>query len=122
MRSRDLFGLVAWVLFADVSGAGPVINVRECPLNTITFIDPWADGEFHVTRVGTDYQYLCVSGWTARPPEGEQCQGPYGDLVFEGTLRKYEGSEPETVYAVWHRIKGVPCCGWSVLDREKGLA
>jgi hypothetical protein len=26
------------------------------------------------------------------------------------------------VFAVWHRIKGVPCCGWSVLDRERGLA
>jgi hypothetical protein len=114
--------LLTLAVLVEVSEAGQILDMRNCPLNTLTFVDPWADGEFQVTRVGRNYQYLCAGGLTSSPPSGERCLGPYGDLIFEGELRNSGGSAPETVFAVFHTYKAVPCCGWSVLDKASGLA
>lgn len=122
IAARALFCICMSGTSAIASEAGPILDMRQCPLNRITFVDPWAKGEFEVARVGKNYSYLCQSGMTTHPPADEQCMGPYGDLVFEGSLRKYEDSQPETVLAIWSVIKGAPCCGWSVERASLGEA
>lgn len=109
-----LLTFFAGVLATNASAA--TIDIRSCPLDTVVFVDPWAGGEFAVKRVGTDYLWQCPDG--VEPPD-VNCMGPYGDLVLEGEYRKYSGSQPETMSAIWSVIKGVPCCGWSVV---KGTA
>lgn len=107
--------VAAGLVIATVAPASTVIDIRDCRLDTVVFVDPWADGEFAVNRVGTDYTWQCPDGVT--PPD-VNCMGPYGDLVLEGMYRQYQSSEPELMSAVWTVIKGVPCCGWSVQSGE----
>lgn len=103
---------------------GRIFDMRQCPLDTITFVDPWAGGDFAVTEVGTNYSYLCRSGWQPHAPAGEECSGPYGELILKGTLRQYAGSESQTAFAVWNVIKGAPCCWWEAFpaDAEQSLS
>lgn len=112
---RRALTVVACLGIATTAPAATVIDIRDCPLDTVVFVDPWAGGEFAVRRVGTDYLWQCPDG--AEPPD-VNCMGPYGDLVLEGMYRQYESSEPELMSAVWSVIKGVPCCGWSVQPGE----
>lgn len=93
---------------------GRTIDLRGCPLNTVTFIDPGAGGEFKVERVGTDYIYLCSSGPREQPVQGEECMGPYCELVLKGMNRKYGGDDAHPLFAVWTVSKAAPCCGWYV--------
>ena len=92
------------------SAPAATIDIRDCPLDTVVFVDPWAGGEFTVKRVGTDYLWQCPEG--VEPPD-VNCMGPYGDLVLEGMHRKDSYAEPELMSAIWSVIKGVPCCGWT---------
>jgi hypothetical protein len=73
-----------------------------------------------VTRVGTSYTYSCESGYVEQPIPGEECRGPFGDMVLEGRLRKYEDEPTQTVFAIWTVIDGAPCCGWSARDEASG--
>lgn len=87
------------------------IDIRDCPLDTVVFVDPWAGGSFVVQKVGTDYSWLCEDGF--EPPDA-MCSGPFGYLVLEGQYRRDERAEPEQMTAVYTVIKGVPCCDWNV--------
>jgi hypothetical protein len=120
MRKSIISAVLVLPLISASAGAGEVIDVRDCPLDTVTFIDPWAEGEFAVTRVGTSYEYSCESGYAEQPIAGEECRGPFGDLVLEGRLREYEGSPAQMAFAIWTVIEGSPCCGWSVMDEASG--
>jgi len=103
------------VLALGGSASSATIDIRDCPLDTLVFVDPWVAGSyFAVSRVGANQSWLCEEG--VQPPD-ESCRGPYGDLVLEGSYRQYESSQPETMSAVWSVIDGVPCCDWNV---EKG--
>jgi len=110
---RVLFSLPAIALATGVPAAA--IDIRDCRLDTVVFVDPWAGGEFAVTRGGTDYIWQCPEG--VQPPD-VNCMGPYGDLVLEGMYRQYPSSKAELMSAIWSVIKGVPCCGWSVEEGE----
>lgn len=111
----------ATILFASTTLAGveaETIDVRDCPLDTVVFADPWAGGSFAVKRVGTNYNWLCEEGF--EPPD-EMCQGPFGDLVLEGEYRSDANAAPEQKTAIYTVIKGVPCCDWSVEDGRSPL-
>jgi hypothetical protein len=102
---------VSLALFITPTSAAQ-IDLRECPLDTTVFIDPWAGGTFTVSRVGTDYGYLCDDG--IEPPN-ELCQGPFGDMVLDGELVEGDGASQQK-YAIYTVIKGAPCCDWNVTD------
>ena len=95
---------------------GRIIDMRECPLDTITFVDPWANGTFVVTRVGADYYYNCSSGIKLSPSDTDDCKGPLGDLILEGEYRSGDDSERQTVFAIYTTIDGSPCCRWSAVS------
>lgn len=78
----------------------------------MVFADPWAGGSFAVSRVGESYEYFCEEG--AEPPS-ELCQGPYGDLVLDGTYTE-EGADPIHRFAIFTVSKAAPCCDWNVTD------
>ena len=80
MKRQAAALLAALACSTGAAGAG-VIDIRDCPLDTLVFVDPWAGGSFTVKRVGTNYSWLCQEGF--QPPDA-MCQGPYGDLVLEG--------------------------------------
>jgi hypothetical protein len=103
---------ICGVLSAISSSVAGQIDIRECPLDTLVFIDPWAGGKFVVSRVGTDHEYLCAEG--AEWPH-DSCRGPFGDLVLEGELfGDEEGAVGEKMYATYSVIAGSPCCDWYV--------
>lgn len=101
----------AMLMFSAAYAGGEAIDLRDCPLDTTVFVDPWAGQTFRVKRVGTDYSYMCPDG--LEPPD-EMCRGPFGDLVLEGERSDSEDSPGETMYAVYTIIAGVPCCDWYV--------
>ncbi|MGE0502231.1 MAG: hypothetical protein AB7I79_14385 [Rhizobiaceae bacterium] len=98
--------------------AAATIDIRDCPLDTTVFVDPWAGASFTVERVGTLYNWLCPDGF--EPPDA-MCSGPYGDLVLEGSYRESNDGEPKAMTAIWSVIKGVPCCGWNVEDGRSAV-
>ncbi len=113
MIRATLLMLPAVAMATAVSAA--TIDIRDCPIDTLVFVDPWANGEFAVRRVGTDQTWQCPDG--VQPPD-VNCMGPYGELVLEGMYRQYRDSKPELTSAIWTVVKGVPCCGWSVQEGE----
>ena len=72
--------------------AGPVsaFDMRDCPLDRLTFIDSWAKGQFEVVRSGSRPYFICgdarerVDG---TPPNADDCVGPFGLTVLDGVLK-----------------------------------
>ncbi len=90
------------------------IDLRECPLDRVTFIDPWAGGSFTVDRVGIDHVYRCGDDYVDEPVEGMAC-AQYGRTALEGDLLpRGDDTEPSRVLAVWYVEAANPCCGWSL--------
>jgi hypothetical protein len=89
------------------------LDIRDCPLNRLTFVDPWGGDEFEVSQAWSTEQYLCGEEWTGTQ-EDESCLGPYGDVALEGTLRNRESGVEKPVVAVFSIYKASPCCGWGV--------
>ncbi|MEO6394919.1 MAG: hypothetical protein ABIO40_03315 [Devosia sp.] len=92
------------------------MDLRECPLDRLTFIDPWAGGSFKVERVGGDYSYLCgVSGLVDEAVDGERCK-QLGSTVLDGTLQEHAAHPATTfhIWVIWEVVDGSPCCNWSV--------
>lgn len=87
------------------------IDIRDCPLDTVVFAEPWSGASFAVKRVGNNHTWICEEGFE---PPSELCSGPFGDLVLEGEYRRSEHSEMEQMTAIWSVIKGSPCCSWNV--------
>lgn len=95
--------------------------MRKCPLDTVSFIDPWAGTEFEVKKVATDHFWLCPSGQKAEITEADkaECTGPYGDLILRGELRHNgEGTQGRSVSLVYSVIKAVPCCAWNLSVKD----
>jgi hypothetical protein len=95
------------------SSAAAEIDLRQCPLDTVVFTDPWGGDTFAVNRVGSDLSYVCEDG--AEPPS-DLCMGPVGDLVLDGILTGDTGEEGVPKYAIYTVIRGAPCCDWNVTD------
>lgn len=110
--SRSILAITA--LLAAAPAAATAIDIRDCPLDTVVFVDPWAGGSFSVARVGTKYFYICPEG--VDPATDPGCTNPYGDLILEGTWRDRPDGEPVPRSAVWTVIKAAPCCDWNVED------
>ena len=104
------------VAASGVGAHAQAIDIRNCPLDTLTFVDPWAGGSFIVKKVGTDYTFICPEGF--QPPD-EMCSGPYGYLVLQGVHQDSSSASPVQKTAIYSVIKGVPCCDWSV---EEGVS
>lgn len=101
--------------------SGEEFDMRACPLSDLTFVDPWGGDQFTVTAVAEYQRFLCEAGLVAQPPEGEECQGPYGQLLLFGELADVDfltgkPGTPREAVAIWNVIKGAPCCGWSVVQ------
>lgn len=108
---------VGAALLASIShAADKQIDIRDCPLDTMVFLDPWAEQVFKVKRVGTDYSFSCED--ETKPPD-DSCRGPYGDLVLEGEWSDWKGPPGETMYATYRVIDGVPCCDWHVTKQQE---
>lgn len=112
------------VCFCSFGAQAKTIDIRDCSLEGLTFVDPWAGGSFTVRKVGTAYAYNCPEGVVV---PNDECRGPYGDLVLEGDYRENSNDGPVTKSAIWSVIPAVPCCGWNVLQgaylpSEKGFA
>lgn len=113
---------VCTMLIVHAVQAGPILDLRDCPLDRLTFVDPVAGGTFVVTRAGADYRFLCGQDMVARMLPGADCRGPFGALVLAGTVREPDDTGPRSVFAVWTVEPAAPCCGWSVLDEADGAA
>ena len=120
MMRQAILVLCLSIFSAGLSAAsdrGRSIDMRKCPLDTITFVDPWAGSTFEVTKVGADYTYDCPSGMKPSPPATEERKGPFGDLILEGTYTEDAGKQ--TMFAIYKSIEGSPCCGWSSLNGKE---
>jgi hypothetical protein len=93
-------------------------DIRDCRLDLVTFVEPWAGASFAVKRVGTRHTWLCPEGKTA---EGGGCDGPFGDLVLEGVFTPSNGTPPRTMTATRTVLKALPCCSWSVEEGPSSL-
>ena len=106
--------LIIWFWASSVGAAEPatdkILDLRRCPLDTITFIDPWTGTTFEVKRVGANYHYNCPNGFQ-QSRVSDECKGPFGDLIFQGEFGE-DGSK-KTMFAIYTTIQGSPCCGWS---------
>jgi hypothetical protein len=96
--------------FGDTVAAAQ-FDIRDCPLDKVTFVDPWTGSTFAVKQVGANQEWLCPD---RENPPSALCSGPFGDLVLEGEYRHTTLSDPVMMSAVWTVVKAVPCCGWSV--------
>ncbi|MEC9368195.1 MAG: hypothetical protein VX871_05820 [Pseudomonadota bacterium] len=115
------------VAFPFAAASAPIsIDMRKCPLDTVSFIDPWGGAEFEVQKVATDHYWLCPSGEQFTDPKGSnpECVGPYGDLLLKGQFRANgEGTEAKPVTLIYSVIKAVPCCAWNLTEQgEASLA
>jgi hypothetical protein len=111
-----LAGLLVGVL-AATSASAASLDIRDCPLDTLVFVDPWANSTFEVDRVGRSETWSCPDG--VKPPD-MTCRGPFGDTVLQGTYAEYGGAEQVPMTAVYSVIAAVPCCGWNVAEGRTG--
>ncbi|MGE3625306.1 MAG: hypothetical protein AB7G34_02920 [Hyphomicrobiales bacterium] len=111
--------LLSFALCAHAAAPIPV-DMRKCPLDTVTFINPWSGSAFEVEKVATDHFWLCPGGKKKEVAGAgkAECGGPYGDLILRGTYRDNgEGTGGRTVNFIYTVIKGAPCCGWSLSEQ-----
>lgn len=95
------------------------VDMRDCRLDTVTFIDAVIGGAFTVERVGRNVNYLCKDGARTEIGADDICAGPFGDLVLAGKLSE-PGETPRSIFAVWRMEKAAPCCGWRILEEQAG--
>ena len=103
--------------YSEVQDAGTPtksIDIRQCPLDTVTFTDPWAGGEFVVNRVGEDYEYLCPDEGVVKEKLSNECRGPLGGLILDGHYNDRH------VWAIYYMLPAAPCCGWNVTVPDLG--
>lgn len=115
----SIHGLITLVFF---SGQASAFDMRECRLDSITFVDPWSNATFKPDRVGLDVHYSCGSNEeSVRSPDSlENCRGPYGDVFLQGTF--HENGQASQFLAVYSYHKGTaPCCGWSVFASGENI-
>ncbi len=94
------------------SPSGTIIDIRKCPVDTLTFVDSWTRAEFVVERFSTDLSYLCEGGEQKKPADNEMCQGPFGAWTLEGEYTSLY-SKNKKMAMTWYVIDGVPCCEWA---------
>ncbi len=120
MSAATRFGLAAAALLASLSSvSAATLDIRDCPLDTLVFVDPWADSVFEVTRVGRSERWQCPDG--VRPPH-HSCRGPYGDTVLQGMFAEYGSTTKVPMTATYSVVPGVPCCDWTVAEGATGGA
>lgn len=90
---------------------GAAFDLRECPLDKLTFVDPWVGDSFKVDRVGIDYTYRCGDEYVDEPIEGQACV-QFGRTALEGDLRDADGVEKYHMLSIWYVETANPCCGW----------
>jgi len=121
---RDLMGtwigaitgtLFAAQLIVEPSVGSETVDLRKCPLDTLTYALTWGGGYFQVERVATDYMFMCESaGFLARAMPGEVCRR-FGSLILSGQLD--DGWEPrKRLLAIWSVMDALPCCEWIIRE------
>jgi hypothetical protein len=111
-RSLRLAACLVFTALAQAALAQHTIDLRNCPLDTITYKARWGPTTFSVKRVATYWTYLCgKSGVVDAPISGEQCSGPYGTTTLLGEFRDHF-DRVKPLIAEYEAIKGVPCCRW----------
>lgn len=117
---RRLAALLLSVTFAAPATA---FDMRDCPLDRVTFLEPWSGTAFTVKTVAQDRFWICGA---MRVPDAEgrgECSGPFGNIALGGTVGPASGEgRMVPVTFVWQVIKGAPCCGWhAYLPDDSGL-
>ena len=119
MLKAETPAYVAAIVLALASPA-TAFDMRDCPLDRLTLIDPWGGDEFQVQRSGARPYFICgedqqkVDG---APADTSGCRGPFGQTVLEGKLRTSQGGQD--AWAVYHLHFGAaPCCGWTLQGPE----
>jgi len=114
------YGAVRPVWLAGTISPGNLgpLDISECPITNLVFVDSWTKSEFIVKKVGISYMYICGNAIGPAAIRAD-CKGPYGDTLFEGLFKDKTNlsSQPSTAYFVWSVIKGVPCCGWNAFNK-----
>ena len=102
------------ILFFLFAGPVSAFDMRDCPLDRLTFIDSWAKGQFEVVRSGSRPYFICgdarerVDG---TPPNADDCIGPFGLTVLDGVLKDASGKQG--AWAIFYAdYQTAPCCGW----------
>ena len=89
------------------------IDLEKCPLDELTFRDPWLGKEMRILRSAGSYYYLCGGEVQDGPNvkafvERANCRGPYGSTVLHALV------DENDLYFVYSIISGSPCCGWGL--------
>jgi hypothetical protein len=114
-RSAHVTTVALALVFLHGPAAG--FDMQSCPMDKLTFVDPWTRTEFPVARVGTDFYYACGDDNEISHDDADatNCRGPYGDIMLEGSVLK--GEQEKRLVAVYSiHLNTAPCCGWAVYD------
>lgn len=92
-------------------------DMRDCPLDALTFVDPWSHSYFRPELVGVNLYFFCDGDRrivrSQTNPGG--CSGPYGDVMPKGFF--VDAGNTSSLLAVYSYYRGAsPCCGWSVFS------
>lgn len=98
-----------------LAGQAAAYDMRSCPLDALTFVNPWSEAEFQPNRVGVKLYYACgpEEKIVTSPTDTADCTGPFGELMLEGIFA--DNGQETRLLAMYTVYKGTsPCCGWSV--------
>lgn len=98
--------------------ASQTIDLRDCPLDRLDFVDTDGVEVFTVAQVGVQQFAICGNPQTvvdlSEMEQREDCRGPFGHVILDGLLHDGAPDESATgVMAIWSVLPAEPCCGWS---------
>lgn len=113
-RAKRVFWAACMIGFAPAAFAQ---DLRDCPLNRLTFLDYWSGAMLEIDRSFGGFKYLCSEGGkvTERTENGEDCRR-VGDIHLGGRL------DGQPVVATYSVIWGSPCCSWAMVPLEVFLS
>lgn len=107
-----------------VTLAGPAVaaDMRDCPMDALTFIDPWFEERFEVNAVGADERLMCDGEFipAAAAANPDSCDGPFGYTFLFGHFSSAAPfaadtpDDPKAALAVWSVLPAAPCCDWEL--------
>ena len=109
METRPLALLLALLLAPSASAW----DIRDCPLSSLTFVDPWGGARFEVAQAAQSVFYLCDGMRevvATEQPEG--CAGPYGEVLLAGRLTDPVHGKRQLI-ARYTQFPAALCCLWN---------
>ena len=101
------------LLVALAASPATAFDLRDCPVDRVTFLDYWAGTTFEVSEQLSGLQNHCLRDgeMVIEAEDGIDCRR-LGEVSLAGVM---DGQEVVATYTVeW----GAPCCGWRVQRAE----